>query len=137
MRQQIRRKKTRKQRAQKGGSTRQMSLRVFLNPQGTERIRIHYDMTQEQFLELLTQVGDYLQGFSAEEGKGFLLTYPVDTINYEINEPDARFTHVQVLLPQREIEEIDFPPGLSYRLEQVLLPVDVEGARYYITFSYT
>lgn len=129
-------KTQRRRREQKGGSTRQMAIRFYIDPQGTERVHIHDDMTEQQYRILLGLVGDYLQTFSTAAAEGFMLKYPTDRINYEENEPDATFTHVRVLLPQREIEEINFPAGLSHRLEQVLLPVDVEGARYYATFSH-
>lgn len=129
-------KTQRRRREQKGGSTRQMAIRFYIDPEASERVHIHDDMTEQQFRILLGLVGDYLQTFSTAGGEGFMLRYPNHRINYEENEPDSIFTHVRVLLPQRQTEEINFPPGLSHRLEQVLLPVDVEGARYYATFSH-
>lgn len=128
-------KTQRRRKGQRGGSTRQMAARFYIDPQGTERVNIHHDLTEEQFRRLLGQVGDYLQTLSTAGAEGFVLRYPTDRINYEENEPDTTFTHVRVLLPQREIEEINFPPGVSYHLEQLLLPVDLEGVRYYVAFS--
>lgn len=125
--------KLRKTRKQRAGGTRQMAARIYIDPQGQGRVNVHQDLTQEQFQELLHQFSIYLEGFTSG-GRGFVISYPFESVNSSINDHDFIFRHVRAS-PEGHAEVIDFPPTLPHRLEQVAAAIDVFGERYFLLFS--
>ena len=125
--------KLRKTRKQRAGGTRVMTARIYIDPQGQERVAIYNDFTEEQRLEYLRLLANDLLE-STQPPNTFLLSFKAAPIDYTANEPDIYFNHMN-RRPNGGFKEIDFPPGLSHRLEEIVLPIDIFGERYFVYFS--
>lgn len=125
--------KTRRQRKQRAGGTRVMTARIYIDPQGQERVAIYSDFTEEQRMEYLRLLANDLLEYT-QPINTFLLSFKAPPIDYTANEPDIYFNHMS-RTPNGGMKEIDFPSRIPYHLERIVLPMDIFGERYFVYFS--